>query len=190
MMGTSARGEARALIDRLDEATAEREPERVVTRVKKVLEDAAPSAGQALPDEFLRAGEDRYARRLLHRCDEHGYSVVVMAWGPGQGTRLHDHAGLWCVECVVEGELEVTQYDVIERHGDRYRFARQSAVRATVGDAGCLIPPYEYHVLTNARPDRTSVTIHVYGGEMDHCNLYEPGADGWWTRTPRTLGYD
>ncbi len=27
-----------------------------------------------------------------------------MTWGPGQGTPLHDHAGIWCVEGVVEGK--------------------------------------------------------------------------------------
>ena len=32
--------------------------------------------------------------------------------------------------------------------------------------------------------------VHVYGGEMDHCNVYEPAEDGWWTRSSRSLSYD
>ena len=35
-----------------------------------------------------------------------------MTWGPGQGTPVHDHGGLWCVEGVVEGQIAVTRYDV------------------------------------------------------------------------------
>jgi hypothetical protein len=62
-------------------------------------------------------------------------------------------------------------------------------VRARVGDAGCLIPPFEYHVLRNALSDRRSVTLHVYAGEMDHCNLFVPCDGGWWTKTGQVLEY-
>ena len=50
------------------------------------------------------------------------YTAVVMTWGPGQKTPLHDHAGMWCVECVVEGELEVVQFDLMEQADGRCRF--------------------------------------------------------------------
>ena len=44
------------------------------------------------------------------------YTAVVMTWGPGQGTAMHDHGGLWCVEGVVEGAMTVTQYhDVVDQ---------------------------------------------------------------------------
>ena len=75
----------------------------------------------------------------------------------------------------------------------------QSAVATGGGDvsaeaarssAGALIPPYEYHVLGNALPDAQSVTLHVYGGEMDHCSIFEPQADGLWVRSRKMLGYD
>jgi hypothetical protein len=97
---------------------------------------------------------------------------------------------MWCVECVVRGSLEVTQYELLERKDDLYRFAERSTVRAEVGDAGCLIPPYEYHVLQNADADRRAVTLHVYAGEMTRCNRFLPANDGWWTRTESPLAYD
>jgi hypothetical protein len=97
---------------------------------------------------------------------------------------------MWCVECVLAGELEVRQFEVLERREGRYRFGPPMLLRAGVGQAGCLIPPSEYHVLSNAHHDRTSVTLHVYGGEMDHCNLFLPVSGGWWERTDRSLQYD
>ncbi|NIL99465.1 MAG: hypothetical protein GTN89_00530 [Acidobacteria bacterium] len=45
-------------------------------------------------------------------------------------------------------------------------------------------------MLANANSDRKAVTLHVYGGEMDRCNVYEPADDGWWTRHPKSLGYN
>ena len=178
------------LISCLDEALGLEDPQAITDHLKKKLGDLCTRRDFSLPESYTKCCDSSYARRLLHHDRELNYTVVVMTWGPGQGTGLHDHAGMWCVECVVEGELEVTQYDLQEEHDGQCRFACSQRTRTGIGDAGCLIPPYEYHVLSNAHTDRVAVTLHVYGGEMDHCNVYEPGKDGWWTRRARSLGYD
>lgn len=178
------------LFDRLQAAVRASDVQRITLGVKQTLEELVRQDALRLPAPFLRSRPDCYARRLLHRDDRVGYTVVVMTWGPGQQTRLHDHAGLWCVECVIEGELDVTQYDVAARDRDRYRFVERTSTRAGVGDAGCLIPPSEYHVMRNPLDDRDAVTLHVYGGEMNQCNLYLPVSDGWWERQSKTLQYD
>ncbi len=36
--------------------------------------------------------------------------------------------------------------------------------------------------------DEASLTIHVYGGEMDHCHVFNPAQDGW-KREYRRLSY-
>ncbi len=46
-------------------------------------------------------------------------------------------------------------------------------------------------MLSNALEDRHSVTLHVYGGEMDHCRIYRPlESDGWYSPLERALSYD
>lgn len=163
--------------------------EALTRRLADGLHELASQRRIALPESVRSVNPSTYARRLLHRCPERGYTVVAMTWGPGQQTQLHDHAGMWCVECVIEGRLEVVQYDLLERVGDRCRFERRGSVHAGVGDSGCLIPPFEHHVLRNALPADRSVTVHVYAGEMERCNLYLPAEDGWWTRTATELAY-
>jgi len=174
---------------RLDHAVTAGSVTAIAHRVKDVLEGALRGEGLTLPPRFQEAQPDTYARRLLHRDPANRYTVVVMAWGPGQKTALHDHAGIWCVECVLDGQMEVTQYELLSEREGRYRFARQNCVPAGRGSAGCLIPPFEYHTLANASPDRMSMTLHVYGGEMDRCHVFEPAADGTYTRVTRSLAY-
>lgn len=174
---------------RLDEAVAAGDVQTIAGKVKEALEDALKRNGFQLPDAFCAPRPDTYARRLLHRDARDRYTVVVMTWGPGQRTALHDHAGIWCVECVVDGEMEVAQYELLAEDAGAFRFAKQNAVRASRGSAGCLIPPFEYHTLANARDDRASVTLHVYGGEMDHCHAFEPRGDGSYRRVRRELSY-
>lgn len=178
-----------AIRQKLDEVVTTGRVTAIAHRVKDILEGALRGDGLLLPRHFHEARPDTYARRLLHRDPAGRYTVVVMTWGPGQKTALHDHAGIWCVECVVDGQMEVTQYELLSETDGRYRFARQNGVPAGRGSAGCLIPPFEYHTLANASPDRTSITLHVYGGELDHCHVFEPAGDGMFGRVTRMLSY-
>jgi 3-mercaptopropionate dioxygenase len=176
------------LVARLDAAVQLNDPAAITQQVKHDLEDLIHRRAIALPDRFHRVRPDGYARRLLHRNDALGYTAVVMTWGPGQRTPLHDHAGIWCVEGVVEGRMDVTQFDLVEEDADRYRFEAKGCVHAAVGSAGCLIPPFEYHILANAVA-QPSITLHVYGGEMTTCHVFEPTDDGRYVRKERALSY-
>jgi len=179
------------LIERLCEAVRLGDIEAITHQIKSDLESFIPAEGLRLPERFRRVKPDSYARRLLYRDPHLGFTALVMTWGPGQRTGLHDHAGIWCVEGVVEGEMEVARYEMLSEEADgRCRFVERGQVSATAGSAGALIPPFEHHVLANARPDRPSLTLHVYGGEMDHCHVFEPLGEGLYRRCSRTLTYD
>jgi predicted metal-dependent enzyme (double-stranded beta helix superfamily) len=178
------------LIERLDRAVAEPTAEAKTAAIKHALSDLIRAGEIDLPARFRVPRADTYARRLLHRDVERGYSAVVMTWGPGQGTPLHDHAGIWCVEGTVVGEMEILRYERTDSTEDGpYRFVPRGHVRALAGSSGALIPPFEYHVLRNGLVDAASVTLHVYGGEMDHCHLFEPADDGSWRRVQKPLVY-
>lgn len=177
------------LIRRLDEAVAINDDAVRCTNVKRVLTEIVKSAEDFIEPAFMQPVPERYARRLLHRDPQNRYTVLVMVWNNGQGTPLHDHAGTWCVECVYRGRIEVTSFSV---HGGDpetgvCQFEQEKQIFAGVGEAGALIPPFEYHVLRNAG-EIPAVTIHVYGGEMTYCHIFEP-VEGGWQRKFRELTY-
>lgn len=176
------------LIQRLDQAVATDDPHKVCQNVKHVLIDVVGSGEQFVDPTFLQPVADRYARRLLHRDPNGRYSVVVMVWDRGQGTALHDHAGIWCVECVYRGRIRVSSYDLDgDPERETVRFRPQTVALAGVGEAGALIPPFEYHKIEN--PDATpSVTLHVYGGEMTWSHVFVP-VEGGYRREVRQLTY-
>lgn len=177
------------LIERIDRAVGLGGAEAIAAAVKHALSDLIRTRALTLPEALCQPRPDAYARRLLHRDPATGWTAVVMTWGPGQGTLLHDHAGIWCVEGVVEGEMDILQYELTGEEGGRHRFAPRGRVHALAGAAGALIPPFEYHILRNALPDATSVTLHVYGGEMDHCHVFEENGDGTYRKVERRLAY-
>lgn len=177
------------LVRRLDAAVVLNEVQEVTESVKTTLVDMIGERRLALPTELKQSEGDAYARRLLYHSEEHGYVVVAMIWGPEQGTALHDHDGVWCVEGVLEGEIDVTQYAPVAEEGERWRFEPEKTITAGVGTSGTLIPPFEYHTIANSQADDTSVTVHVYGHELQKAHIFEPQGDGWYRRVVKQLGY-
>jgi 3-mercaptopropionate dioxygenase len=176
------------LIARLDSAVATDDAHKLCRNVKDVLEEIVKSGHDFIDGPFLQPACSCYARRLLHKDPEGRYSVVVMVWDKGQGTALHDHAGSWCVECVYRGRIRVVSYDLQgSEDAPLLDFKQGREVSAGVGEAGALIPPFEYHTLENAQ-DTPAVTIHVYGGELTWCNTFVP-EEGGYRRVLRELCY-
>jgi predicted metal-dependent enzyme (double-stranded beta helix superfamily) len=179
------------LIARLDRSVEAGSPQAITAAVKADLEHILGGGKLSLPASFTVACRDHYARRLLHRDPRGRYSAIVMTWGPGQGTAVHDHGGLWCVEGVVDGDIAVTQYLVKQDSDGYYRVTPIGSLLAGTGSAGCLIPPTDHHVLANARPSKASVTLHVYGGDLDDCKVFLPATpDGRYEETTRMLSFN
>jgi len=155
--------------------------------VKDVLHRFVEKEDSFIDEAFLKPTPDKYARRLMHRDPQGRYSVLIMVWDKGQGTALHDHAAMWCVECVYRGRIRVVSYSCQREDDGVFKFNREKEVMAGIGEAGALIPPFDYHTIENV--DQTpTVTIHVYGGEMTWCHAFEP-IEGGYKMVRRELAY-
>lgn len=170
------------LIARLDEVVDSDCDNNRCDGVKGVLKSACLGENELLSPKFLEPSENGYARRLLHKDPGGRYAVLVMVWDGHQGTPLHDHGGRWCVECVYRGRVRVHSFSRQPNHdtgAGLWDFKQEETVIAGKGEAGKLIPPFDYHVLENPDPDM-AVTIHVYGGEIEECTTFQPQETGGW----------
>jgi predicted metal-dependent enzyme (double-stranded beta helix superfamily) len=181
---------ARRLIAAIDAAVKLPDEAATTDALRQALCRLISSDDVRLPDCVFEREEDHYARRELYRSEEHGYSVVAMTWGPGQGTPIHDHAGQWCVEGVWQGFLEITPYELVETSEGRYRFEPRGTMNAGAGSAGSLIPPHEYHTIQNPSDDAIAVSLHIYRRPLDTCAKFYPAADGWYERNDCRLALD
>ena len=182
---------SRKLIDAIDGAVAHDTTRAVTDSLRNSLCNLIRSQEVTLPECVFETAKGRYARRELYRSEDHGYCVVAMTWGPGQGTPIHDHCGMWCVEGVWSGALEVTQYEQMEHAEDRYCFQQVGSIQAGPGSAGSLIPPHEYHTIRNPSDDAVAVSLHIYSGNMTRCAVFQPLPEAhWYRRQDRQLGLD
>jgi predicted metal-dependent enzyme (double-stranded beta helix superfamily) len=156
--------------------------------LRENLEQAILEGRMSLPDRLSASRPDHYARRLIFADARSGVSALAMVWAPGQGTPLHDHAGLWGVEAVLAGEIETVPFELTHEHNGQYFFESGAAERLTVGSTGYLMPPSEYHVTRNVS-SQVAITLNIYAEEMSTCNIYLPTGSGSYTRESRLLSY-
>lgn len=115
-----------------------------------------------LPEPFTRPHPERYSQYLLH-CDPlERFSVVSFVWGAGQKTPLHDHR-VWGLIGMLRGRESETQF-VRDPDGT---FRAMETTFLEPGQVASLTPGVnDYHLVANALPDQTSISIHVYGDNI------------------------
>ena len=112
-----------------------------------------------LPEDCAQPGP-RYRQYLLH-CDPlERFCVVSFVWGPGQKTPVHNHT-VWGLVGMLRGEEISTEV----KPGAPMTFGDKVHLRP--GEVVAVSPNLtDIHVVENALPDRASISIHVYGGNI------------------------
>ncbi|MBU3589927.1 hypothetical protein [Polynucleobacter sp. 80A-SIGWE] len=135
--------------------------EIVFSKGKKLLESLI-QVDDWLPEEFCKPHPQYYQQYLLYADPLDRFSVVSFVWGPGQKTPLHNHT-VWGMIGQLRGQ---------ERSADYYQQADGSykadeSFLCHPGQVATVSPKtHDIHVVENALSDQTSISIHVYGGNI------------------------
>lgn len=126
-----------------------------------------------LPEFCTVPHPEFYQQYLLHADPLGKFSVVSFVWGPGQKTPIHDHC-VWGLIGMLRGVEKGQRYKrlpsgglVIDGPETLLHQGDIEAVSPTIGDI---------HVVSNAIPDQTSISIHVYGANIGAVkrHIYDP----------------
>lgn len=178
------------IVDLIESACAHEDHHETTEILRHGLAKLIADKSVFLPACVFEPVEGHYARRELYKCPALGVTVVAMTWGPGQGTPIHDHCGLWCVEGVWQGKIEITSYEMQENLEDKCRFIKHETVLAEAGSSGSLIPPHEYHTIRNQNPNQAAISLHIYQDSMGNCSIFEPIGDDWYAKGKKMLCLD
>jgi predicted metal-dependent enzyme (double-stranded beta helix superfamily) len=116
-----------------------------------------------LPDSCATASAGGYQQHLLYCDPQERFSVVSFVWGPGAFTPVHDHL-TWGLIGMLRGAESEERYERSPISGCLEPVA-QSILHP--GEIGIVSPTLgDIHRVSNALPDRASISIHVYGANI------------------------
>lgn len=117
-----------------------------------------------LPEAMLEPDPAGYRIHLLHLDPARRFSVSAMVWGPGQGTPIHDHT-VWGMVGVLRGRERCEEFGLLLEQGGP--LVAGPVHDLLPGDIDLVSPRIgDIHRVSNALADGTSVSIHVYGGDI------------------------
>jgi cysteine dioxygenase len=136
---------------------------------------AALLAAYARAHEDWRAfglfDDDCYTRNLIARgpC----FELLVLCWGAGQESPIHNHEGQDCWMAVLEGSVEEVRFD-LPASGHRGPLDAQATLRYDAGQVAFIRDEMGLHLVRGAVRDERAVSLHLYAAPYDACNCYCP----------------
>lgn len=113
------------MLNRIEAAFNRTDSSVDVDELWRVLEDYKSS-----PDEWAKFAfydMTKYKRNLVAEYDK--FNVMIICWGPGSRSSIHDHSGSHCFMKVLEGELVES----------RFAWPDESALKGVQSQEMCLI---------------------------------------------------
>jgi predicted metal-dependent enzyme (double-stranded beta helix superfamily) len=135
--------------------------------------------GAPRADKFLGAtdGEQRFRRHPLAAINGDGLSALLMYWPPGHATLPHDHDGLWGIELILDGTLAVHEFVRVD-DSEASALAPSGTKLLGIGDAVLFTGPRYVHRCRNLSNAYPTLTLHIYGSDLNAFNVWEPDRSG------------
>lgn len=149
------------------EITLEFQREAKGPRVASML--ASYAASESGWRRFAFGAPDCYTRNLVFK--DATYELLVLCWGQGQESPIHNHMGQNCWMAVLDGRIEEVQF--LQQPGGRPGPLIEKCSRAYErGQVAYISDDIALHLV---RPLRGSsgVSLHLYSRPFDLCKVYD-----------------
>lgn len=138
-----------------------------VERIRASLDSVAVHAECPDPRDFYDPDDLRqYRRHLLWGDEDSPYSILLIKWPPDHVTPIHDHGGVWGIELVIDGALQVDEFTAADLAGTPTRLTPLRSLILGVCDSTAFSDPRYVHRCRNLSSRRPSLSLHVYGGML------------------------
>ncbi|MEW9522157.1 cysteine dioxygenase [Streptomyces tubercidicus] len=168
-----------------DELTRQEALERLSDAL---TEFTASTENQRFAAQYQPSGN--YTRLLLNSPQD-AYQVVLVFWGPGQGSPIHDHDNTIGVVSALTGATKEIKYIVTRHEGERVKLIEGTEFTIAPGRITPILPEddKQLHLMVNEEA-HWSATVHVYLNAIHRYRHYTPTPSGAFRTAETQLWFD
>lgn len=131
-------------------------------------------------ENYCSWSNDCYTRNCI--VDNEKFELILICWGAGHQTPIHDHGGEECWVKIIEGEFKETIYKQDE--SGELNIAKFAISKSN--DITYMVDFMGFHSLENLSKKR-SMTLHLYAKPIRKCNMFDEKSK---TFVSKDLAYD
>ncbi|XP_066567394.1 cysteine dioxygenase type 1 [Amia ocellicauda] len=129
---------------------------------------------ESKPQEWMKYAkfdQFRYTRNLVDEGNGK-FNLMILCWGEGHGSSIHDHTDSHCFMKLLQGQLKETLFEWPDKkiHGGMKRKSErvlQENQCAYINDSIGL------HRVENVSHTECATSLHLYSPPFDHCNAFD-----------------
>ncbi|MCQ8193764.1 cysteine dioxygenase [Streptomyces rugosispiralis] len=163
--------------------------QEIIDSLSRPLAEFTTSAeNQGFAEAYGPSGN--YTRLLLNDPRE-PYQIVLVFWGPGRGSPIHDHDDTIGAVSALTGEAKEIKYGVTRCEGERVKLTQGSEFTIAPGRVTPILPEADkqLHLMVNEET-RWAATVHIYLTAIHRYRQYEPTPDGAFRTAETSLWFD
>jgi len=144
-----------------------------VARIKRIMESYVSNERDW--EEYALFDSCKYTRNLVD--DGNGkFNLIVLCWGEGQQSPVHDHSQAHCLMKVLSGNLVETRYAWPEVETDTFeeKPLKCTAVNSAERDNVVYIhDSIGLHRVSNPSPTKKAISLHLYCPPIPSCYTFD-----------------
>jgi len=117
-------------------------------------------------EDYSSWSSECYTRNCI--LDNEQFELILICWGGGQRTPIHDHGGEECWVKVIEGKFKECIYN--EKEDGELEVVKSSIV--DVNEVSYMIDFMGFHSLENLSDER-SMSLHLYAKPIRSCRAFD-----------------
>ncbi|KJH42491.1 cysteine dioxygenase type I [Dictyocaulus viviparus] len=116
--------------------------------------------------------EHKYTRNLVD-IGNGKYNLMVLCWGPGMGSSIHDHSNAHCFVKILEGVLVETKYAWPEDSNFEAPLKRLDQNYFEENSVSYMSDKLGLHRMENPSHSDGAVSLHLYIPPYESCNAFD-----------------
>ncbi len=115
--------------------------------------------------------DEHYTRHLVYVDD--CYQIILLGWGIGQNTPVHDHAGQRCWMMIERGRLKISDYCWRQGEGPP-RLLNDETIGGDDNELHIDKCACVHKIHNPADWDARAISLHIYSKPFSRCGIYCP----------------
>ena len=144
-----------------------------VDRMKEIM--SAYHSNERDWRKFALFDPHRYTRNLVDKGNDN-FNLIVLCWGEGHGSSIHDHQDSHCFMKMLDGQLVETMYSWPEHSDESGRSSgmKQTGTNLHSRDAVTYISDeIGLHRVANPSHTEKAISLHLYCPPFQQCQTFD-----------------
>uniref|UniRef100_A0A8C5PN61 Cysteine dioxygenase n=1 Tax=Leptobrachium leishanense TaxID=445787 RepID=A0A8C5PN61_9ANUR len=113
----------------------------------------------------------RYTRNLVDEGNGK-FNLMILCWGEGHGSSIHDHTDSHCFLKILQGNLKETMYEWPQKKNNG-EMAKKSEGVLKLNQCAYINDSIGLHRVENPSHTETAVSLHLYSPPFDQCHTFD-----------------